>query len=197
MKRRAVGNPLGLAVLAGLLEEPMHPYEMARRFVEYGKERDFKYTRSSLYMVVGQLEKAGFIAEQETLRDTARPERTVYAITPTGRLELFDWMRELVAEPASEYPLFGAALSLFPVLPADEAQELLARRLAALTELVADIRRTMAIAQDQGLAWWFLIEEDYRLTKLEAERSFVEQLAESVAGDDYKQAWNEFFRGKT
>jgi len=197
VKRRAVGNPLGLAVLAGLLEEPMHPYEMARRFVEYGKERDFKYTRSSLYMVVGQLEKAGFIAEQETLRDTARPERTVYAITPTGRLELFDWMRELVAEPASEYPLFGAALSLFPVLPADEAQELLARRLAALTELVADIRRTMAIAQDQGLAWWFLIEEDYRLTKLEAERSFVEQLAESVAGDDYKQAWNEFFRGKT
>ncbi|MFD1048029.1 hypothetical protein ACFQ1S_22060 [Kibdelosporangium lantanae] len=73
MKRRAVGNPLGLAVLAGLLEEPMHPYEMARRFVEYGKEKDFKYTRSSLYMVVGQLEKAGFIAEQETLRDTARP----------------------------------------------------------------------------------------------------------------------------
>jgi DNA-binding PadR family transcriptional regulator len=197
VKRRAVGNPLGLAVLAGLLEEPMHPYEMARRFVEYGKERDFKYTRSSLYMVVGQLEKAGFIAEQETLRDTARPERTVYAITPTGRLELFDWMRELVAEPATEYPLFGAALSLFPVLPADEAQELLARRLAALTELVADIRRTMAIAQDQGVAWWFLIEEDYRLTKLEAERSFVEQLAESVAGDDYKQAWNEFFRGKT
>jgi DNA-binding PadR family transcriptional regulator len=197
LKRRAVGNPLGLAVLAGLLEEPMHPYEMARRFVEYGKERDFKYTRSSLYMVVGQLEKAGFIAEQETLRDTARPERTVYAITPTGRLELFDWMRELVAEPASEYPLFGAALSLFPVLPADEAQELLARRLVALTEMVADIRRTMVIAQDQGLAWWFLIEEDYRLTKLEAERSFVEQLAESVAGDDYKQAWNEFFRGKT
>lgn len=197
MKRRAVSNPLGLAVLAGLLEEPMHPYEMARRFVDYGKERDFKYTRSSLYMVVGQLEKAGFIAEQETLRDTARPERTVYAITSTGRLELFDWMRELVAEPATEYPLFGAALSLFTVLPADEAQELLARRLAALTEMVADIRRTLAIAQDQGVAWWFLIEEDYRLTKLEAERSFVGQLAESVAGDDYKQAWNEFFRGKT
>jgi DNA-binding PadR family transcriptional regulator len=196
VKRRAVSNPLGLAVLAGLLEEPMHPYEMARRFVEYGKERDFKYTRSSLYMVVGQLEKAGFIAEQETLRDTARPERTVYAITPTGRLELFDWMRELVAEPATEYPLFGAALSLFMVLSADEAQELLARRLTALTELVADIRRTLAVAQDQGVAWWFLIEEDYRLTKLEAERSFVQQLAESVAGDDYKQAWNEFFREK-
>src|SRR3954468_6645769 len=106
MTRRAVGNPLALAVLAGLLREPMHPYEMARQLVEHGKDRDIKYTRSSLYMVVGQLAKAGFITEQETVRDTARPERTVYAITPTGRAELFDWMRELVGEPATEYPLF-------------------------------------------------------------------------------------------
>jgi DNA-binding PadR family transcriptional regulator len=196
MKRRAVGNPLGLAVLAGLLEKPMHPYEMARRFVEYGKERDFKYTRSSLYMVVGQLEKAGFIAEQETLRDTARPERTVYAIAPTGRLELFDWMRELVAEPATEYPLFGAALSMFTVIEPDEARDLLGQRLAALTELAEEIRRTLAQAKDEGLAWWHLIEEDYRLAQLEAERSFVTRLAESIAGDDYRQAWDEFFGGK-
>ncbi|GAB3912824.1 PadR family transcriptional regulator [Kibdelosporangium lantanae] len=195
MKRRAVGNPLGLAVLAGLLEEPMHPYEMARRFVEYGKEKDFKYTRSSLYMVVGQLEKAGFIAEQETLRDTARPERTVYAITPTGRLELFDWMRELVAEPADEYPLFGAALSLLMVLPPDEARDLLTQRLTALTNTVGVMRAGLSRALDQGLPWWHLIEDDYRLTRLEAERSFVTQLIESLAGDDYQQAWTEFFGG--
>ncbi|MBB5084724.1 PadR family transcriptional regulator [Nonomuraea endophytica] len=197
MKRRTVANPLGLAVLAGLLEEPMHPYEMARRFVEYGKERDFKYTRSSLYMVVGQLEKAGFIAEQATLRDSARPERTVYAITPTGRLELFDWIRELVAEPASEYPLFGVALSLFMVLPPEEAGDLLRQRLAALTAAAEEITETVQRARDRDLAWWFLIEEDYRLTKVEAERAFVERLAASVAGDDYRQAWNHQFRGKT
>jgi DNA-binding PadR family transcriptional regulator len=197
MKRRVVGNPLALAVLAGLLEEPMHPYEMARRLVEYGKERDFKYTRSSLYMVVGQLEKAGFIAEQETLRDTARPERTVYAITLTGRAELYDWMRELVAEPAVEFPLFGAALALLMVLPAAEAAELLAQRLAALTAAVDEIRGIITRARDGGLAWWFLIEEDYRLAKTEAERGFVERLAVSIAGDDYKQAWNQQFGGTT
>jgi DNA-binding PadR family transcriptional regulator len=196
MKRRAVGNPLGLAVLAGLLEEPMHPYEMARRFVEYGKSRDFKYTRSSLYMVVGQLDKAGFIAAQETLRDSARPERTVYAITPTGRLELFDWMRELVAEPATEYPLFGAALSLVMVLPADELRELLQQRLTALDALAGETRAALAKGREDGLAWWFLVEEDYRLTKLDAERGFVARLAESVAGEDYRQAWESYFEGK-
>jgi len=196
MKRRVVANPLGLAVLAGLLEDPMHPYEMSRRFVEYGKERDFKYTRSSLYMVVGQLEKAGFIAAQEVLRDSARPERTVYAITPTGRLELFDWMRELLAEPATEYPLFGAALSLFVVLPAEELGELLQQRLTALAAIADEVRASLDRGRADGLAWWFLVEEDYRLAKVEAEHAFVARLAEAVAGDDYREAWNKYFKGE-
>ncbi|MFD9129713.1 PadR family transcriptional regulator, partial [Kitasatospora sp. NPDC059571] len=120
-KRRKVANPLALAVLAELVAEPMHPYEMGRRLKEHGKDRDIRYTRSSLYMVVEQLRKAGFVAAQETVRDTQRPERTVYALTDDGRSELHDWMRELVAEPQHEYPLFGVALSLLAVLPPLEA----------------------------------------------------------------------------
>jgi DNA-binding PadR family transcriptional regulator len=193
MPRRVVGNPLALAVLAGLLHEPMHPYEMARQLVEHGKDRDIKYTRSSLYMVVGQLAKAGFITEQETVRDTARPERTVYAITPTGRAELFDWMRELVSEPASEYPLFGVALSLITVLPPAEAGALLEQRSAALTATATEIRSTVAEATAGGLAWWHLVEEDYRLARLEAERGVVERLATAITGDDYQQAWTAAF----
>ena len=112
MKRRKVSNPLALAVLAELFAEPMHPYEMGRRLKEQGKDRDIKYNRGSLYMVVEQLTKAGFIIEHETVRDTQRPERTVYTITDAGRTELYDWMRELVTTPVHEYPSFGVALSL-------------------------------------------------------------------------------------
>lgn len=195
MKRRAVGNPLALFVLAGLLTEPLHPYEMARRMVEYGKERDVKFTRSSLYMVVGQLAKAGFVDEQETRRDTARPERTVYAITQTGRAELYDWMRELVAEPAVEYPQFGVALSLITVLPPDEARALLAQRLATLAGAAAEIRNGIATASGQGLGWWHLIEEEYRLAQAESERAFVERLAVDIGGEDYRTAWQQAFGG--
>ena len=120
MKRRKVSNPLALAVLAELFAQPMHPYEMGRRLKEQGKDRDIKYNRGSLYMVVEQLTKAGFIAEHETVRDTQRPERTIYAITDAGRTELYDWMRELVATPVHEYPSFGVALSLLTVLPPEE-----------------------------------------------------------------------------
>ncbi len=89
-KRRKVANPLALAVLAELVTGPMHPYEMGRRLKDTGQDKHIKYTRSSLYMVVEQLGKAGFVAEQETVRDTPRPERTVYALTLDGRAELYD-----------------------------------------------------------------------------------------------------------
>src|SRR3981189_2954618 len=97
-ERRKVGNPLALAVLAELLMGPMHPYEIGRRLTEHGKDRNIKYTRGSLYMVVEQLERAGFVSEHETVRDTSRPERTLYELTDEGRRELYDWLRELVAE---------------------------------------------------------------------------------------------------
>jgi DNA-binding PadR family transcriptional regulator len=197
VKRRKVSNPLALAVLAELFAQPMHPYEMGRRLKEQGKDRDIKYNRGSLYMVVEQLTKAGFIAEHETVRDTQRPERTIYAITDAGRTELYDWMRELVATPVHEYPSFGVALSLLTVLPPEETVQLLGRRLEALTAEVTATGDTIRQYTEQGLDWWFLIEEEYRLAMREAERGYVARLAERVGGPDYQRMWHEFFRGRT
>jgi DNA-binding PadR family transcriptional regulator len=192
-KRRKVANPLALAVLAFLLMGPMHPYEMGRRLKETGKDRDIKYNRGSLYMVVEQLEKAGFITEQETVRDTQRPERTVYALTGEGRDELYDWMRDLVAKPRHEYPHFGVALSLLSVLSPTEAVELLAQRLAALTDETDEIRATVRTATEGGVAWVFLVEEEYRLAVLDAECRFVTGLIESLKQPDYVRAWQQIF----
>jgi DNA-binding PadR family transcriptional regulator len=197
VKRRKVSNPLALAVLAELFAQPMHPYEMGRRLKEQGKDRDIKYNRGSLYMVVEQLTKAGFIAEHETVRDTQRPERTIYAITDAGRTELYDWMRELVATPVHEYPSFGVALSLLTVLPPEETVQLLGRRLEALTAEVTATGDAIRQYTEQGLDWWFLIEEEYRLAMREAERAFVAGLAQRLADPEYQRMWDEFVRGMT
>src|ERR1700738_1120606 len=98
-EKRKVGNPLGLAVLSYLTQAPMHPYELSRTLRENDDGRSIKFNHGSLYMVVQQLAKAGFIVEQETTRDGLRPERTVYAITNAGRHEMHDWMCQLVEEP--------------------------------------------------------------------------------------------------
>lgn len=196
-KRRKVTNPLALAVLAELLVESMHPYEMGRRLKENGKDRSFKYNRGSLYMVVEQLRKAGFIIEQETVRDTQRPERTVYALTDEGRHEFYDWMRELVAQPRHEYPQFGVALSLLSVLSPADSVELLTQRSTALTEEADEIRAIVQSALDDGVRWVFLVEDEYRLTVLEAERRFVTGLIESLKQPDYIRAWQEIFGSQT
>lgn len=189
--RRKVANPLALAVLAYLLDEPMHPYELGRRLKAHGKDRNINYNRGSLYMVVEQLRKAGFITQQESVRDTHRPERTIYRITHDGRDELHDWMRELIARPREEYPHFGVALSLLAVLPPEEAAELLRQRLTALAEQAEEARGVVRQATEDGVLWVFLVEEQYRIALLDAERRVVTNLIESLTDPVYNRAWHE------
>jgi DNA-binding PadR family transcriptional regulator len=196
-KRRKVANPLALAVLAQLLMGPTHPYEIGRRLTLQDKGRNIKYNRGSLYMVVEQLAKAGFIAEDGTVRDTQRPERTIYALTADGKTELYDWLRDLVAHPEHEFPKFGVALSLLVVLSPAEAVELLGTRLAALTEEAEQIRADVKASTDGGLQWVFVVEEEYRLAVLDAEARFVTTLVEQLGKPEYVRMWQKMFEGET
>ena len=177
---RRVANLLGLAVLAYLVEGPKHPYEVGRLLRAHDDARSIKFNPGSLYTVFGQLAKAGFIAELETVREGQRPERTVYALTDAGRTELYAWMRELVQAPKHEYPSFVAALSLITALPPAEVATLLARRAEALAEARDEIRARIDDALAGGLDPVFLIEEDYRLALLDAESAFVARFIEQI-----------------
>jgi DNA-binding PadR family transcriptional regulator len=174
----------------------MHPYELGRRLTESGKDRSIRYNRGSLYTVVNQLRKAGYIVEHEVVRDTQRPERTVYALTDEGRRELYDWLRELVAEPRHEYPEFGVALSLLSILEPADAVEMLTRRSVALDAEISDTRAEIEGARAQGVQWVFLVEEEYRLAVLQTERRFVGEIIESLGSPDYARAWDAAFRGR-
>jgi DNA-binding PadR family transcriptional regulator len=185
--KRKVGNLLALAVLSYLTQRPMHPYELSRTLRENGDARSIRFNHGSLYMVVGQLTRAGFIAPQETIRDGQRPERTVYALTDAGRDELRDWMRELVEEPTREYPQFVAALSLIAALPPDVVVELLRRRLLRLAAERAEVREHIDATLATGVHPLFLVEEDYRLALLDAESAFVEGFIERIT--DAETGW--------
>jgi DNA-binding PadR family transcriptional regulator len=189
VKRRQVGNLLALAVLSYLSREPMHPYELSKTLRNYGDARSIKFNHGSLYMVVQQLAKAGFVAEQEVNRDGARPERTVYQITDAGREELSDWLRELVGEPQHEYPAFVSALSLISALSPNEVLPLLRNRLERLaalrTEAGLEIERSIA----DGVPPLFLIEEEFRLRLVDAETAFVHELIGKV--NEWGAMWAE------
>jgi DNA-binding PadR family transcriptional regulator len=173
-RRRAVSNPLALAVLACLRERPMHPYEMAATMRSYGKERSIKLNFGSLYTVVDNLARHGFIEAGEAQREGRRPERTVYHLTETGVAELEDWMSALIAEPVKEYPQFEAALAELAVLPPSRVAVLLAQRAEALEKLIGAERAELAEAG--WLPRLFLVENEYHLAMQEAELAWTRSL---------------------
>jgi DNA-binding PadR family transcriptional regulator len=179
-RKPAITNALALAVLALLFERPMHPYEMAATLRERQKDASIKLNYGSLYTVVDQLQRAGFIVPRETSRDGRRPERTTYAITDAGLARMREWMHTLVREPAKEYPQFEAALSLMGVLPPDEVETLLAERIVRLEERIAQLRHLIDVTAAQGLSRLFMIESEYELAMLQAELVWVRGVHEEI-----------------
>src|SRR5215471_7756041 len=118
--KRKVDNLMALAVLATVSERPMHRYAMASLMRARGKEQDMDIKWGSLYTVVQNLEKHGLLETIGNTRQGARPERTIYRITETGREELLDWTRELIGSPTPENPKFAAGLSVWMLLSPDE-----------------------------------------------------------------------------
>jgi DNA-binding PadR family transcriptional regulator len=174
-KRRKVANLLALPLMSLLAQRPMYPYEMAQTLRARGKDTTIKINWGSLYTVVQNLEKNGFIEATSTVREGRQPERTTYQITEAGLAELRDWMRELLSVPQDVHGGFVAALSEGSILPPDEMASLLATRLGTLDERNA--------AQEQDMRTWvqrlprmLLIEAEYQLAMRQAEAGWVRNL---------------------
>jgi DNA-binding PadR family transcriptional regulator len=173
--RRKVGNLLALSLLTLLTERPMYPYEMAATLRHRGKDQSIKINWGSLYTVVQNLEKHGFIQTVEVGREGRQPERTTYQITDAGRAELADWLRELISEPEREYTRFEAALAECAVLSPRELTDLLKQRLDALEAANAEHQAGLA-TWGAGLPRLFLIESEYHLALRRAETEWVRGL---------------------
>ncbi len=185
--KRKVSNPLALAVLACLFERPMHPYEMATTMRERGKDQSIKLNYGSLYTVVEALQQHAMIAAQETEREGRRPERTVYRLTAAGRLELIDWVSELLSVPMKEFTNFEAGLSLAAVLPPDDVVAQLRQRCVNLELEIAQARSLLQLVMQRGLLRIHLIENEYQLAMREAElawtRSLIDEITSGALGD--------------
>jgi DNA-binding PadR family transcriptional regulator len=188
-----LSNPLALAVLVLLFERPMHPYEMAATMKERHKEASIKLRYGSLYTVIELLVRDGLIVAKETQREGKRPERTVYALSPLGEIEMRDWLSDLLGNPVKEYPQFEAALSLLPALTPERAVELLEARIVRLDREVERVRTDLARSAAQ-VPRLFLIEADFYTASLSAERAFVAALVEEITNGtlDGLKFWKEF-----
>lgn len=196
MSKRKVSNPLALAVLACLYERPMHPYEMASTMRERHKDESIKLNYGSLYAIVESLKKHELIAEQDTERAGNRPERTVYRITDAGRLELIDWLSELLSRPAKEYTRFEAGLSLLPVLPPEDVLTLLEQRCQTLELRAAQSHSLRELFAKRNFPRLFTIESEYRWALEAAELEWTRRLIADIRSGslDGLELWRSFHR---
>jgi DNA-binding PadR family transcriptional regulator len=191
-EKRKVANLMGLAVLATVVQRPMHRYEMASVMRARGKDRDMDIKWGSLYTVVQNLERNGYLETIGVTRQGARPERTVYQITDAGRDELIAWTRELIAEPEAEHTRFVAGLSVLAVLSPQDVVELLRRRLERLTQAVDSLTALLETASD--VPRLFLIEDEYRIAMTRAEADWVRSLLDELTAGTFPHldAWRSF-----
>lgn len=172
-------SPWALAILSLLFERDMHPYEIRRLVRERGKGEFVDLRPGSLYRTIERLERAGLVEPVETTREGRFPERTVYRITDTGREELLDWMREMLATPVNDFPQVVQALSVLPILEADDARLHLEGR---LLKLEADIAaHQTAMRRLEGvLPRLFSIELELVRALRQAELAYLRELVEDM-----------------
>jgi DNA-binding PadR family transcriptional regulator len=192
-KRRKVGNLLALSLLNLLAQRPMYPYEMASALRARGKEQAIKINWGSLYTIVQNLEKYGFIEAVEVAREGRQPERTTYRLTEAGRAELMDWLRELLSIPEREYTRFEAALGEGAILPPDELAALLRQRLDTLDAANAKQEAELK-AYEAQIPRLFMIESEYHQALCRAEADWIRGLLTEFANGTFPDldGWRQF-----
>ncbi len=180
----ALANPVVLAALGALLERPMHPYQLAGVLAGRG----VPVNRGSLYDTVDAMTRAGWIEPRPAEREGARPRRTPYVLTETGRAELARRLDSLVRTPRREVPEFLGAVSHLGVLGPERAAAALAERAQRLAGLIAEGQRHLDEALSGGsVPRLFVIEAEYALAMSRAERDWVLALADEISSG--RLAW--------
>jgi DNA-binding PadR family transcriptional regulator len=103
-----------LVILGLLMERDAHPYEMKQTMEQRHMDHFIKLQKGSLYYAVEQLHKKDYIEIIDVIKDSNRPDKTIYRITESGA-KLFHKLilEELSSESNLYHPLFtGVAFAL-------------------------------------------------------------------------------------
>jgi DNA-binding PadR family transcriptional regulator len=173
-------SPLAVHILTLLDERPMHPYEMAATMKQRHADEFIRLNFGTLYHTVDGLEKKGWITPVEREKEGRRPERTVYELADAGREILERTLSDLLRRPIREFPHFMAGLMFMHHLSAAAAADQLRDRASLLDSQVVKWEHVLDEVGRQGLSRLALIEMEYKIAMLEAERDWVRALEREI-----------------
>ena len=178
MPRNALASPVVLATLGALLERPMHAYQLTQVLATRG----VPVNRGSIYDTLGATTRAGWTKPRPAEQVGARPQRIPYALTPAGQAELARRLDAQVRAPRREFPEFLGAVSHIGVLGPERAADALAERAQRLEVLIAHGQQRLDEALGAGsVPRLFVIEAEYALAMLRAEKDWVLAMADDIS----------------
>ncbi|WP_327207260.1 PadR family transcriptional regulator [[Kitasatospora] papulosa] len=180
MPRRALDNPIVLAVLGLLLEQPSHPHQMLAELRKRSENHAAAITRGTLYNTVAALNEAGWLASQGQQRLGNRPERTVYALTEEGRNELVRRLDSQIRNPEREFSQFLGAVTYLGALGTSGAVEALVERAQRLRQRTAADEERLAEALAAGVPRMHVIEAEYALCLARAEMAWIDSVIDDL-----------------
>lgn len=117
-----------LVILGFLKERDYHGYELKKEIQrQMGNWTDIKF--GSIYHALKKLVERGSVEIVGEERQSGRPDRTIYRITPKGRAEFLDLIRDLVKRFQRVYLEFDVGLYFAGHLAKEELLKLLDQRL--------------------------------------------------------------------
>lgn len=122
-----------LVILGLLCERDLYGYEI-KQIIEERMSDWTSIAFGSIYFALGKLSEEGFIEEAATEQEGARPSRTVYRITETGRAEFMRLLREVWQEVEPIFFAVDIGLYFMHALPIEEVKGYLRARVAQLDE---------------------------------------------------------------
>lgn len=133
-------NNSDLAILGLILEMPRHGYEIEQVIQERGMRNWTEIGFSSIYYVLGRLERHGYINPQREPAEGRGPDRKVYSITKAGRAAWKEATLAALAEPAHTGSPFLLGLAGLPGLSTPDVLDALASYQAELEDRLEELR---------------------------------------------------------
>jgi DNA-binding PadR family transcriptional regulator len=174
----SIGNkggmpPVAVAVLALLVERPMHPYEMLQTLRERHEDVALPVSIGSLYHAVTRLAEMGYVRSTKAEHVGNRPERTTYEILDRGRETMRSRLYELLAAPTRLSQADHAGIGELHNLSVSEAVSALDARIAALDGLIAEHSALLAEAHSRNVDDIYLLYGSYATSQQHHEREWM------------------------
>ena len=143
-----------LAVLSLIVEAPRHGYDVERLIMERGMREWTDVGFSSIYYLLGKMEKAGLVTSCADATSGSGPARKVFSATPAG-LEAWEAASlGALSAPYLKHPL-ALGLANLPGLPPDKALVAVREHRSGLEERLAGM---LAKRDSQEPLEWFVRE---------------------------------------